>query len=319
MITSNNALVRRVEEYLAFRKMMGFSDNQKKSLERFATYCEEHFPDIDTLTSESVRGWIADEAKSGRTGMYNKISSLRLFAKYLGGGAYIVPTAVVSKKPVCTPYILTDDELVRLFAAADNLTGGIEKGARFVLPKLLRLICACGLRPNEGRSLKKKNINFDTGEILISKTKAHKERLVVMADSVLDMCRRFDVSRMASGIDSEYFFARTDGNPITDGQLDKAFGICWKLANPELKPELLPRVRPYDLRHRFASTVIQKWIDSGADLYAKLPYLRAYMGHEHFSQTAYYIHILPENILRSVNIDWGYIDCATPEVSIWKR
>jgi integrase len=315
---NQSKLTQSIAEYLDFRKAMGFSDNQKKTLDRFAAYCEEHFPNADTLTNESVRGWISDETKHGRTGMYNKISSLRLFAKHLGNGAYVVPTTVVSKKPVCTPYILTDDELSRLFTAADNLESGIEKGTRFVFPTMLRLIGACGLRPNEGRCLKSKDINFDTGELLISKTKAHRERIVVMADSVFEMCKNFAVRRKAYGIDSEYFFARTDGNPLPNYQFNKAFNLCWKQANPELRPELLPPVRPYDLRHRFASTVLQKWIDAGADLYAKLPYLRAYMGHEHFSQTAYYIHILPENILRSPNIDWDRIDRISPEVSVWK-
>ena len=43
---------------------------------------------------------------------------------------------------------------------------------------LLRLIYTCGLRPGEGLRLKRKNVNLDTGEILITETKLKKERVV---------------------------------------------------------------------------------------------------------------------------------------------
>ena len=38
-----------------------------------------------------------------------------------------------------------------------------------------------------------------------------------------------------------------------------------------------------------------------------LPYLRAYMGHEKFEDTAYYIHILPDRLLKSPGVDWESI------------
>ena len=44
---------------------------------------------------------------------------------------------------------------------------------------LFRLIYACGLRPNEGRNLRISDINFETGELFITKTKRRKERIVV--------------------------------------------------------------------------------------------------------------------------------------------
>ena len=71
----------------------------------------------------------------------------------------------------------------------------------------------------------------------------------------------------------------------------------------------------YDLRHRHATTVLMKWMDEGADLGAKLPYLSSYMGHAHFSDTAYYIHLLPENLIRSAAIDWGRFSDLIPEVA----
>ena len=56
-----------------------------------------------------------------------------------------------------------------------------------------------------------------------------------------------------------------------------------------------------------------RWLDEGKDLYNMLPYLRTYMGHSSLSQTAYYIHILPENLMKSRKIDWDKLNDIIPE------
>ena len=36
-----------------------------------------------------------------------------------------------------------------------------------------------------------------------------------------------------------------------------------------------------------------RWVEEGRDLEAWLPYLAAYMGHQKYSSTAWYVHLLP--------------------------
>jgi len=60
---------------------------------------------------------------------------------------------------------------------------------------------------------------------------------------------------------------------------------------------------------------MMKWLDEGADINAKLPYLSRYMGHSSFSDTAYYIHLLPEHLVRSSAIDWAKLNSLIPEVT----
>ena len=189
---------------------------------------------------------------------------------------------------------------------------------RFKRLSLFRLIYACGLRPNEGRELNRANVNLDTGEILVTKTKRKKERLVVMSDDMLALCRKYDERHGSSG-NSTFFFPCADGGTYSAQKIDRIFKRCWAMANPSVSPNELPCVRVYDLRHRFASAVLNLWLDEGRDLYAMLPYLRAYMGHRHLSETAYYIHILPENLLKSAGIDWAALESLVPEVIAWQR
>ena len=67
-------------------------------------------------------------------------------------------------------------------------------------------------------------------------------------------------------------------------------------------------------RHRYATAMFMKWLDEKADLNAMLPYLSAYMGHSNFSDTAYYIHLIPENLLASAAVNWEKLDALIPEV-----
>ena len=50
------------------------------------------------------------------------------------------------------------------------------------------------------------------------------------------------------------------------------------------------------------------------DLRNKLPYLQEYMGHNRLTDTVYYLHLLPENLVASAGIDWSSFDALVPEV-----
>lgn len=318
MRTFKSRLAPVIKEYLEFRKTLGYSGRQENDLALFDAYCLEYYPDIETLTKESVRGWVNYEITRGCGSMYKGVSAVRMLAQYMGNGAYILPAKATPIQPQRKmPYILTDDELTRLFAAADSIEKGPGVSIKRMIPTLLRLLYTCGLRPTEVRLIKRDNINFNTGEIFLEKTKGHKERVIVMSNDMLELCRKYDVIRTVENPQSKYFFVRND-TPISAKLLYNAFNSCWQQANPSVPMNMLPKVRPYDLRHRFASAVLQKWLNEGRDLYAMLPYLRAYMGHEEFSHTAYYIHLLPENLLNSTGVDWNTIDAVNPEVSVWK-
>ena len=45
-----------------------------------------------------------------------------------------------------------------------------------------------------------------------------------------------------------------------------------------------------------------------------IPYMSAYMGHAHFDETMYYIHLLPNKLTDSKSIDWEKMNNAIPEV-----
>jgi integrase len=311
-----------IDAMIDYKEALGFSrQTHMSSLRNFDRYCAEYAPDTDTVCKDTVLSWLHRELEKPRSGISKKAMAVRLLGKYIcatGRDAYVLPDGYVVEKSTFTPYIFTDAELKALFGAIDNLPAEGGDNTALIMPVMFRLIYTCGLRPNEGRELKRVNINLDTGEVFVTKTKRKKERIVVMSDDMLAYCRKYDKQRAAFG-GGEFFFPCRNHAAYTERRAGAILNRCWEMANPDVNPDELPNIRIYDLRHRFASATLNRWLDEGRNLYVMLPYLCAYMGHANMSETAYYIHILPENLVQSAGVDWAALNAVIPEVSVWQK
>jgi integrase len=313
----NSIFAVRIEGFLEYRIARGFKcETYLRHLIRFDHYCSEHHSDLTVLTRELVHEWIDGDLISSQE-MTKRAATVRQFGKYLVAideDAYILPDRYAPVKSWSMPYIFTDSELAALFAAIDKLPATkSEPFLNEMLPTLFRLTYTCGLRPNESRELLRKNVDFGTGEILITHTKHNKERYIVMSDDMLKMVRDYDIRRNVIGGDSSYFFPSVNGNALKTETVYSAFNRAWSRSLPS--GSMPHKVRVYDLRHRMASACLNNWLDTGENLMAMLPYLRTYMGHCSLIETAYYIHILPENIVKSSAIDWDKFNAMFPELT----
>jgi len=316
-----SAFAPKMEAMLAFRTARGFKEGTHlRNLVSIDKFCMEHYPHSHELTSEIVYRWLDTQTAANTKTLPAKASTVRQFGVYLsavGENAYVLPEKFATNRSRFTPYIFTDAEMAALFAAIDRLPNDkSEPFLNIIAPVLFRLIYTCGLRPNEGRELMYENINFDTGEIIITNTKLNIDRIVVMSDDMLALCKDYDLRRSMFGKKSKYLFPAKDGNAFTNTKVYAAFNKAWTMATSSPQ-EPVPRcVRVYDLRHQFASACLIRWLDEGRDLAVMLPYLRAYMGHGSLNETAYYIHILPENLTKSSAIKWKKFNDMFPEVSV---
>ena len=282
---------------------------------KFDRWLLEVHPEETELTQDLAHEWIDDETASAAE-LARRVSALRMFGKYLcatGESAYVPPEKYAPVKSTATPHIFSDSELTALFSEIDALPPTEkEPFLHEMAPTLFRLIYTCGLRPNEGRELLTENVHLDSGRILLTHTKRNKERMVIMSDDMLAMARDYELRRRILANGNPYFFPSAGGGAMTSGTVYAAFNRAWsRVGLPDKYPG---RVRVYDLRHRFASARLNLWLDGGENLEAMLPFLREYMGHRDLSETAYYIHILPENLMKSSAIDWDKFESMFPEV-----
>ncbi len=217
------------------------------------------------------------------------------------------------------PYIPTNKELSAFFAAADSLKYSKRNPRAYLIaPVLFRLLYTCGLRPNEGRELMTKDVNLQNGEIIIRHNKQHKERIVVMSDDMLNFCIEYNETRKAFMTDDVFFFPADGNKPYNVTRLEKLCTTCWRKANFDVLKANLPPLRPYDFRHCFASSIIHRWLDQERNIEAMLPYLRAYMGHATFNSTIYYVHLMPEHLVKSAGINLSAFEKLLPGVDVWK-
>ena len=307
-----------IKDLLGYKSAAGFgTDSLQYPLRRFDQFVVSHFPNTPILTKEIVDAFINDETSCGRSGIRNKLCAIRTLGRYMnsiGKNSYILPITMIPRAKRYNPYIMSDDELRILFKQMDEMRSGhwdpmMLKGA----PVMYRLIYTCGLRPGEGFWLKKRNVNFDTGEVLIEKTKKNKDRVVVMSNDMRKLLCRYRTLLESEFPQSEYLFVNKHGKRCVISSLQKFLTWAWRRANHHIGICNPPRIRPYDLRHRFASVVLCKWAAEGKDIFAKLPFLRAYMGHAHISSTMYYVHLLPKTLIGAKAIDWQSLNSIYPE------
>ena len=306
-----------IEDMLIFKESIGYSrKSYEYDLARFCSFIESKQLNVSDIDEEVALSWCFRWDSETPTGARRRIQSVRELLKYLsaiGAGCYVIPSSFLPRQEVRTPYIFTDKELLSIFGECDSLTPTPNSPHRqLLLPVLLRLIFFCGLRPNEGREIQSADIDFDKGIMFIRKNKSRKERYVALSNDVLHMCDDYRAATAYIFPDSAYFFPAPNGAPYDHHWLKKQFQMIRGRVGLNARGS---NAVVYDLRHRYSTTMLVKWLNEGADLNAKLPYLSAYMGHTNFSDTAYYIHLLPENLVRSAAIDWSRFSDLIPEVA----
>lgn len=288
----------------------------------FDKNCAEYYPEANELTEAIVISWIRPEVKQTTGALHQKIAFARIFGKYLrsiGKEAYIIPESFTSGRNLFVPYLLNDQELTALFREIDQLEFKSDPFRGIVLSTYFRLTYTCGLRPAEGRNLKRIEVDLNTGEVRINHTKWHKCRTVVMSDDMLSLARKYAALRDSQFPNSDYFFPNKDGGPYTSALIRSQLIRCFAASKPDIPTELLPMLRVYDLRHRFATAVLSNWLDSREEMTSRLPYLQTYMGHKELQSTLYYVHLLPENLVKASGIDWEHMNSIIPRAELWEK
>jgi integrase/recombinase XerD len=308
-----------IEEMIKFKSSLGYERRTYEGfLNDFSRFCVKTYPTQECLTEELALAWCMRRSTESQSGFRRRIISIRELGKYLnaiGIQSYILPSNFAGGRTTFTPYIFSDDELSTIFKESDKMNSSHNSPYRhMIIPVLLRMIYFCGLRPNEGREIHKKDVDLREGILFIRKNKSHRERYVPMSEDMRSLCISYNEKLQYFAPESEYFFPTKEGTAYSAKWLTRQLLGIWKNVKQD---KYQPRVRIYDFRHRFATAVMMKWLEEGADLYAKLPYLSTFMGHAHFSDTAYYIHLLPENLIHSSSINWAKFSDLIPEVESW--
>src|SRR6266568_4141221 len=250
-------------------------------------------PGETVLTRELATAWCRDTA-TGTWGAYRS-RAVREFGKYLqlaGVDGFIVPSAWIARPVRGLPHMFTDEELAAFFRAADSIDAEYRSPFReYTIPVIFRLILGAGLRPHEARRLRRRDVDAEGAMVVIERAKRNKDRRVPVSSDLAGLLARFDHLVELRRPDREWFFEDQHGCQYSPAWLIASYHRCCQLAGG-----IAPASTPYTLRHNYATRTLMRWVEEGKDIAAWLPYLSAYMGHQKYSSTAWYVHLLPERL-----------------------
>ncbi len=171
---------------------------------------------------------------------------------------------------------LTNNEEEQLLQASKGYLNG-------QLPDIIIVALHTGMRQGEILNLKWKDIDMFRRTITIMQMKTKEPKTIPMNDTLTDLIMRKSKVINMSG----YVFITSKGTRILNTNLQREF---WKA----LKAAEITNFRFHDLRHTFATRLIQ----NGVDLYA----VAKLLGHKDVKTTQRYAHHHPESLRQSVKI-----------------
>ncbi len=292
-----SALAPYIRDYISEKRALGFIYNVKGyQLYRFDRYwAEKGFDDV-RLTSERVEGWTRAFPGESRSSQGSRIGAVKSLAAYLNsqGIACDVPMAGVGKDHPKI-HVLDTTELREFFGVVDTYVPQSINPADFRMadeyPVVFRLYYCCGLRNNEGCSLRSSDVDLEKGIITIYDGKNQKDRLVYMPEDLRGLAARY-FHALAGGLGYEphwFFPGRDPGRHIPKTSIDKKFRQFWGMTPSAARCDKAPT--PHSLRHGFVVDRLNRWILGGVDINAMFIYLSKYLGHKDPDESFYYYHL----------------------------
>ena len=198
------------------------------------------------------------------------ISAIKHFLELYDCGK--IDTAAIKrpKKSRYLPTVLSKEEVIALL----RLTRNLKHRA------ILAMIYSGGLRIGELLELKLSHIDVLRRQIIIKNSKGRKDRVVVLAESMLPLLNNY-----LSTYSPKLYFAEGQAGGPYSAQSVRAF-----LQESCRRAGIKKKVTPHTLRHSYATHMLENGID--------LRYIQELLGHSKPETTMIYTHVSRKDILK---------------------
>lgn len=239
------------------------------------------------VAGEDLHGWVEQLAKEGygTASLARKLSAVRHLGRYLVAEGRIAGdfTELLRspRKGRRLPETLSEAEVARLLEQPSRETArGLRDRA------ILELLYSSGLRASELCGLTLQQVNLEEGTVRVESGKRAKDRLVPVgraAVAALEAYLRRGRPELVRKTTGSIFFLSNRGGALSRKTL-------WYWVS-RYAAEALPgrKVKPHQLRHSFATHLLQ----NGADLRA----IQEMLGHADVATTEIYTHVDRERVV----------------------
>jgi site-specific recombinase XerD len=297
-------LAPQLNEFVAYRKSLGYAMNQPRShLLAFDRYLKQTGADWSDLQPAFFLRMRANLDKAPKHA--NQILMIvRVFFQFLIRRGYVAQNPLQDipsvKENTAIPFIFSAQQTDQLLTAIGK---NVRKTEKYFLTDLaislaILLLARCGMRISEPLSILNHHYRTDDATLYIERTKFKKDRLIPVPKAVTTqidnyLCVR---SRLTPDDQTPYLLAGKKHKPLRDYQLRSTFHQAVKDMGLKQQRKQMGTMNfnpptPHCLRHSFAINTLTQIIKRGESPQAALPVLAAYLGHSSYLCTSVYLKI----------------------------
>jgi len=317
----NSIFFREITEYFALREKELAPPSFgtcKFILSSFDQHLAERGKAEKCISEDDVTSWIQPMyGVLSRNTISVRVCFLRKFLDYLrfqGFTVYIPPSLKALDSYI--PYIFSDDEVHRIFEAADSLQFLRSSKSQIEMPMLLRMLYSCGFRLSELLAVRIGDINFERGFILLKDTKNQKQRFVPMGNALTEMLTKYCLAMDIMGSSENYVFpGRSRGTHLSRCRTEWLFRTILQdigIHTGSYKQSRGPCLHCF--RHLFAIKSFAQAEQAGRPIHDSIPFLSIYMGHSNLTETEKYLKFSSDMFPENTELFEAYSDGIFPEV-----
>jgi integrase/recombinase XerD len=297
-------LARELEEYVAYRKHLGYAkDGLGTTLTAFDRYLKKQNADWDAMQPSfflQLRTTIKKDSKT----VNRLLSAIRsLFGFFVRQGIY--ESNPLQDIPSLTekhfiPFVFSPEETDQLLRA---ICKRLRKTQKHFLTDVstylaILLMARCGMRISEPLRLLRTHYRPDDGTLYIEKTKFRKDRLIPVPKAVIREIENYLSMRQSlmPHDDNPYLLAGHHQNGLKAHQVRDVFHQAVSDIGLKRSKQAIGNVTfgypiPHSLRHAFAINTLKRIKERGESTQYALPVLAAYMGHRKYHYTHAYLKV----------------------------
>lgn len=250
----------------------------RRDLAALDQWCRERdLGEVEAITQADIRGFAASEHRRGLSprSIQRRLSGLRRFFRHLRRERIVADDPVQGVRAPRVrrklPEVLDIDQVLALLDIPEDDELATRDRA------MLELFYASGLRVSELAGLTWDRLDLAEGLVRVI-GKGRRERLVPVGRHAVRALKQWQrVHATVAGIDQPRVFTSLKGRPLGVRALQK------RVAYWSRRQGLDQRVHPHQLRHSFASHILE----SSGDLRA----VQELLGHANLSTTQIYTHL----------------------------
>ncbi len=297
-------LAKQLEEYVAYRKALGYAKMPlRHRLAAFDRYLQQQ-----NINRHLLQPWFFLQLRAEISEHPNTVNEILLDIR--GFFRFLVRKGVLDQNPLTDiprvakryyiPFIFSSQQTEVLIKAVCK---NIRKKQKYFLLDMAKymaivMLARCGMRINEPLHLQRCHYRKEEATVYIHRTKFRKDRLIPIPNAVLAEIENYLALRkiLWANDQNPYLLAGRGQAAVKDYDVRRAFHRAVKDIGLDRPKQIIGNVTfgapvPHSLRHSFAINTLNKIKARGQSPQHALPVLATYMGHRKYQYTGAYLKV----------------------------